>query len=92
MGGDVVSDGRCYIGTSGWSYSHWAKGRFYPKGLKQGDWLGYLSQYFSTVEVNASFYRLPREQMIERWCEVTGGAVSLCRQAVADDHTPEEAG
>ena len=46
--------GRCYLGTSGWSYPHWAKGRFYPKGLKPGEWLAFLSKEFNTVEVNSS--------------------------------------
>jgi uncharacterized protein YecE (DUF72 family) len=57
----------CHIGTSGWSYQHWAKGRFYPKGLKQGDWLRFLADHFDTVEINSSFYRLPQDAMITRW-------------------------
>jgi uncharacterized protein YecE (DUF72 family) len=62
--------GRSYIGTSGWSYSHWAKGRFYPKGLRQGEWLRYFSEHFCTVEVNMTFYRLPRPELVERWRQV----------------------
>jgi uncharacterized protein YecE (DUF72 family) len=61
-----------YVGTSGWSYQHWAAGRFYTKGLKPGDWLAFLSQRFPTVEVNSTFYRLPRETSVDRWCKVTG--------------------
>ena len=76
--------GKCYIGTSGWSYPDWAKGRFYPKGLKQGEWLPFLARHFNTVELNASFYRLPRPEYIDRWREVTGGrfrfAVKLWRR------------
>lgn len=76
--------GKCYIGTSGWSYAHWAKGRFYPKGLKQGEWLPFFAQRFDTVEINASFYRLPRPAMITRWRDVTGSgfrfAVKLWQQ------------
>jgi uncharacterized protein YecE (DUF72 family) len=64
--------GQCYIGTSGWSYAHWAKGRFYPRGLKPGQWLGFLAQHFNTVEVNSSFYRLPKPEMVARWRSVTG--------------------
>lgn len=62
-----MKGGTCYIGTSGWSYPHWAKGRFYPVGLKPGDWLSYLSQHLPTVEVNSSFYRLPQANLIRRW-------------------------
>ena len=69
--GDTVKAGRMYVGTSGWSYAYWAKGLFYPKGLRQPDWLQYYSRCFSTVEVNASFYRPPRPEMIARWREVT---------------------
>lgn len=63
--------GRCHIGTSGWSYAHWAKGRFYPRGLKQGEWLRHFADHFTTVEVNSSFYRLPKAEMIARWRDMT---------------------
>ena len=66
-----MTAGSCQIGTSGWSYAHWAKGRFYPKGTKPGDYLGYYSQHFATVELNASFYRPPKPEMVARWREVT---------------------
>jgi uncharacterized protein YecE (DUF72 family) len=79
-----MARGRCYIGTSGWSYAHWAKGRFYPKGLKPGEWLGFLAERFNTVEINSSFYRLPRPEFVTRWRDVTGGrfrfAVKLWRR------------
>ena len=66
-----MKKGRLYVGTSGWSYAHWAKGRFYPRGLKPSDWLGHYARCFGTVEVNASFYRPPRPEMIARWRDVT---------------------
>jgi uncharacterized protein YecE (DUF72 family) len=59
--------GRLYVGTSGWSYSHWAKGRFYPRGLRSNEWLRYFAERFNTVEINASYYRLPKLEMVERW-------------------------
>jgi len=78
-----VSAGHVHIGTSGWSYAHWAGGRFYPKGLKPGEWLAFFSRRFHTVEVNSSFYRLPRKEVVERWRDVTDGrfrfAVKLWR-------------
>ena len=46
------------IGCSGWSYAHW-QNRFYPLGLRRRHWLAYYSRRFDTVEVNATFYRLP---------------------------------
>ncbi len=54
------------IGTSGWHYPHW-RGVFYPPALRRGEWLGFYSDSFSTVEVNNSFYRLPSESTFEGW-------------------------
>jgi uncharacterized protein YecE (DUF72 family) len=62
---------QAYIGTSGWSYLHWAKGRFYPPGLKQGEWLRFYGERFRTVEINMTFYRLPKVEMLDRWHAVT---------------------
>lgn len=59
-----------WIGTSGWSYKHW-QGLFYPESLKSADWLGYYTRHFSTVEVNATFYRLPFKGMITGWARKT---------------------
>ena len=67
-----MARGRCYIGTSGWSYAHWAKGRFYPQGLKAGQWLAFLATQFNTVEINASFYRLPKPEFVARWRQTVG--------------------
>lgn len=64
--------GSLHVGTSGWSYAHWAKRRFYPKGLKQGEWLRFFARYFDSVEINSSFYRLPKAEFIDRWRKVTG--------------------
>lgn len=55
-----------HIGTSGWSYDHW-KENFYPKEIKTKNWLNYYSSIFSTVEVNSTFYHLPRATTIENW-------------------------
>ncbi len=55
-----------FVGTSGWQYRHWP-GRFYPEGLAPSSWLAHYADRFSTVEVNASFYRLPDGATVERW-------------------------
>ena len=57
---------RHWIGTSGWSYDGW-RGLVYPRSLKPVEWLGHLAQRLSSVEINASFYRLPREAMLRGW-------------------------
>ena len=58
------------VGCSGWSYDDWV-GRFYPNELaaKKGDWFSYYSRYFSTVEVNSTFYHIPNEFMVKSWIE-----------------------
>lgn len=58
------------IGTSGWQYDSW-KGRFYPRGLKQSEWLPFFAERFPTVEVNNSFYRLPSEAAFDRWRQLS---------------------
>jgi uncharacterized protein YecE (DUF72 family) len=54
------------IGTSGWVYRDW-KDRVYPQGLPQRRWLEHITERFSTVELNASFYRLPPRRTFEGW-------------------------
>ena len=60
------SEPRLLIGTSGWSYPHW-RGIFYPPELKASNWLHHYVSYFDTVELNASFYRMPSEKAFRSW-------------------------
>jgi len=62
-----MGKGKVFIGTSGWNYPHWGKGVFYPKEVKQKEWLSYYSQHFDTVEINNTFYQLPKKTVFERW-------------------------
>lgn len=55
-----------HIGTSGWHYKHW-EGVFYPKEIKPDKYLSYYKNYFSTVEINNSFYKLPKENALKMW-------------------------
>lgn len=57
-----------WIGTSGWVYKEWA-GNFYPKGWPKKDEFRYYAQHFPTVEINATFYRLPTLKMVRGWRE-----------------------
>lgn len=59
-----------YIGCSGYYYNHWKK-LFYPENLPKGRWLEYYSDYFSTVEINNTFYRMPDKKSIRNWYSVT---------------------
>jgi uncharacterized protein YecE (DUF72 family) len=58
------------VGCSGWSYPHW-RGRVYPEGIAQRSWLEHYATLFDTVEVNATFYRLPRRETVAAWIERT---------------------
>jgi uncharacterized protein YecE (DUF72 family) len=58
------------IGCSGWNYDDW-RGTFYPKGVPQPSWLEHYAKTFSTVEINATFYRLPTEKTVRTWAGST---------------------
>jgi uncharacterized protein YecE (DUF72 family) len=59
---------RIRIGTSGWIYKSW-RGAFYPQKLPQNRWFEHYSREFDTVEINATFYRLPTQAAVARWRE-----------------------
>jgi uncharacterized protein YecE (DUF72 family) len=53
-------------GTSGYAFKEW-KGPFYPADLADDGWLGFYASRFPTVEINNTFYRLPKEQVLRDW-------------------------
>lgn len=53
-------------GTSGFSYKEW-KGAFYPEDLSSDDMLGYYADHFGTVEINNTYYRMPKDSVLESW-------------------------
>jgi uncharacterized protein YecE (DUF72 family) len=61
---------RAYVGTSGFSYAEW-KGSFYPDKLPNKDMLSFYSGQLPSVEINNTFYRLPRKNVLEGWAEQT---------------------
>jgi uncharacterized protein YecE (DUF72 family) len=58
--------GEIRVGTSGWHYDHW-RGRFYPDDLRKDEWLEYYARHFDTVEINNTFYHLPRAKTMTNW-------------------------
>jgi uncharacterized protein YecE (DUF72 family) len=58
------------IGCSGWNYEHWRE-RVYPKGLPTRRWLEHYAKLFDAVEVNTTFYRLPKRSAVAGWVEQT---------------------
>lgn len=55
-----------HVGTSGWSYDHW-ENVLYPPGLPAAKRLAHYAEHFRTVELNASFYRWPRDTAFAGW-------------------------
>jgi uncharacterized protein YecE (DUF72 family) len=62
-----------YAGTSGYAYKEW-KGTFYPRDLSGKGMLHYYGEHFRTVEINNTFYRMPKVSVLETWAgEVPAG-------------------
>jgi len=58
------------VGCSGWNYAHWRE-RVYPNGVPVRRWLEHYATLFDTVEVNSTFYRLPRRNAVAAWVQET---------------------
>jgi uncharacterized protein YecE (DUF72 family) len=57
---------RITIGTSGWQYKDW-NGLFYPDTIKGTAQLPYFAAHFKSVEINSTFYHMPRRSSVENW-------------------------
>lgn len=70
-----------WVGTSGWQYRDW-RGRIYPEGLPQRLWLAAYADRFATVEVNNTFYRLPKRPTFAAWeASVPRGFCFACKMS-----------
>jgi uncharacterized protein YecE (DUF72 family) len=58
--------GRIRVGIGGWSYAPW-RGVFYPKGLRQADELAYAGAHLTSIEINATHYRLQNPKRFRAW-------------------------
>jgi uncharacterized protein YecE (DUF72 family) len=59
---------RLRAGTSGFAFKEW-KGPFYPEKMKDAEMLGFYATKFPTVEINNTFYRLPKEDLLRNWAQ-----------------------
>lgn len=59
---------KLWVGTSGFSYKEW-KGSFYPQDLPDKEMLRYYGERLPAVEINNTFYRLPKVSVLESWAE-----------------------
>ena len=65
-----MSISRLLAGASGYSFKEW-KGTFYPKDIKPEDMLAWYSERLPTVEINNTFYRMPKTTVLENWAAAT---------------------
>jgi len=61
-----VNDARLYAGASGYSYKEW-QGNFYPEKIKPDAMLAFYAERLPTVEINNTFYRMPKTTVLEHW-------------------------
>lgn len=66
----MMNQSMIHLGTSGWSYEDWV-GPFYPTGTPAARYLPVYAEYFTSVEIDATFYRPPSRRMISAWYEKT---------------------
>jgi uncharacterized protein YecE (DUF72 family) len=57
---------RLLVGTSGFAFKEW-KGTLYPEDVPTDGMLGFYAGRFPTVEINNTFYRLPKENVLREW-------------------------
>jgi uncharacterized protein YecE (DUF72 family) len=71
---------RVLPGTSGFSYKEW-KGSFYPEDLPDAEMLRFYSSRLPSVEINNTFYRMPRASLLESWAEQVPDGFSFALKA-----------
>jgi uncharacterized protein YecE (DUF72 family) len=65
-----TKDGQLFLGTSSLTGDGWV-GSFYPSGTKPADFLPHYAEYFNTVEIDSTFYRIPTASTVEQWRDRT---------------------
>ena len=76
-----MADGtRYFVGTSGFSYDEW-RGAFYPEGLKKAAMLSFYGERLPAVELNNTFYRMPRERNCAAWADQVPAAFRFAIKA-----------
>lgn len=62
----MTTSGKIRVGVGGWDYDPW-RGTFYPPGLAKAKQLEYAGQHLTATEINATYYKLQRPELFERW-------------------------
>ncbi len=77
---------KIFIGTSGYGYKEW-KGKFYPEKISPKEMLRFYSERLQAVEINNTFYRMPKESVLLSWAEqVPDGFVFAIKASQAIMH------
>jgi uncharacterized protein YecE (DUF72 family) len=71
---------RLFAGASGYSFKEW-KGTFYPPDMKADGMLAFYSARLPTVEINNTFYRMPRTEMLANWAATVPGSFRFAIKA-----------
>jgi uncharacterized protein YecE (DUF72 family) len=69
-----------WIGTSGYDYPEW-RGSFYPERMPAAKMLPFYAEHFRTVEINATFYRMPIERILAGWAALTPSSFKFTLKA-----------
>ncbi len=72
-----VSSINWHLGTMGFGYQQWV-GAFYPAGMTKKNFLAHYSQHFSAVEIDSTFYGIPRASTVQKWTAVTPDDFTFC--------------
>jgi uncharacterized protein YecE (DUF72 family) len=75
-----MSGKNLFAGASGYSYKEW-KGNFYPATMKPEDMLAWYSARLPTVEINNTFYQMPKTAVLENWAKLTPPAFRFAIKA-----------
>jgi uncharacterized protein YecE (DUF72 family) len=67
MGADL------FLGTQGWAYKSWI-GAFDPEGTKSGDYLTEYAKHFCAIEIDSTYYAIPRPRSVGQWRDATPAA------------------
>lgn len=66
-----------FLGSMGFSYKDW-KGPFYPEKMDPGSFLSHYSRLFNAVEIDSTFYGIPKAEVIEKWRSDTPEGFKIC--------------
>ena len=67
-----------YAGASGYAFKEWC-GSFYPDKIKADAMLGWYAERLPTVEINITFYRMPKASVLETWAAATPSAFNISK-------------